>query len=105
MRTLRAIALSLVAASAVTAVGGCKRQSDETQRRLDQLSANIDSIERRVDAVARMAGAAPRPTAPPPGPRPGEPDPAATYAVDVTGDPFEGPADALITIIEAFEFA
>src|SRR3954471_20979224 len=36
---------------------------------------------------------------------PAEPDPAATYAVPINEqDPIEGPADAKVTIVEAYEF-
>lgn len=34
-----------------------------------------------------------------------EPDPNVRFAVDVTGDAFNGPAGAPVTIVEAFDFA
>jgi len=34
-----------------------------------------------------------------------EADPAATYALDVSHDPFVGPADALVTIVKAQDYA
>lgn len=34
-----------------------------------------------------------------------EPDPAARFAVDVTGSAYDGPASAAVTIVEAFDFA
>src|SRR4029079_16856395 len=42
--------------------------------------------------------AAPRPQRP-------EPDRAKTYAVSIDGDPAEGPADAKITLIKAYDHA
>jgi protein-disulfide isomerase len=37
-------------------------------------------------------------------PRP-EPDRAKTYAVPIEGDPFDGPADAKVTIVKAYDYA
>ena len=37
-------------------------------------------------------------------PRPGA-DPAKTYAVPIDGDPFDGPADAKITVVKAYDYA
>jgi protein-disulfide isomerase len=34
-----------------------------------------------------------------------EADPAATYALDVSRDPFVGPADALVTVVKAHDYA
>jgi hypothetical protein len=34
-----------------------------------------------------------------------EPDPDAVFAVSVEGNQYDGPADASVTIIEAFDFA
>ena len=34
-----------------------------------------------------------------------EPDPEARFAVDITGDSYDGPEGALVTIVEAFDFA
>jgi hypothetical protein len=34
-----------------------------------------------------------------------EPDPNARFAVNIEGDQFDGPADAAVTIVEAFDFA
>ena len=34
-----------------------------------------------------------------------EPDPNAMFAVDISGNAFDGPAGAAVTIIEAFDFA
>ncbi|HUH03411.1 MAG TPA: hypothetical protein VML75_15545 [Kofleriaceae bacterium] len=34
-----------------------------------------------------------------------EPDPEARFAVDVSGNAYEGPAGAAVTIVEAFDFA
>lgn len=34
-----------------------------------------------------------------------EPDPNARFAVDISGNDYEGPAGAAVTIVEAFDFA
>ena len=61
--------------------------------------------EKKLDALiasgGARGGAAQQPGAQR-APRP-EPDRSKTYAVSVENDPFEGPADAKITLIEAFD--
>ena len=34
-----------------------------------------------------------------------EPDPAARFAVDIAGNQYDGPANAAVTIVEAWDFA
>lgn len=71
------------------------------------LNDRMERIEKKLDAVIAQGGRggggaagaqAPRPSRP-------EPDKAKTYAVSVDGDAFEGPADAKVTLIEAFDYA
>jgi hypothetical protein len=67
------------------------------------LNDKIDKMDKKLDAILAQRGggggaAAPRPSRP-------EPDRSKTYAVSIEGDPFIGPADAKITIIEAFDYA
>ena len=75
----------------------------------DQKNQNdrMERIEKKLDALIASGGAgrggaagaaAPRPSRP-------EPDRAKTYAVSIDGDAFEGPADAKVTVIEAFDYA
>jgi protein-disulfide isomerase len=92
---------SLVAVSALA----CQRQDEQTQRKLDYLIGKVESLEKKVAAggpVGRQAGAPGQQQQPQ---RPRGPDPAAVYAVDITGAAFEGPANAKVTIVEAFDFA
>jgi hypothetical protein len=69
------------------------------------LNDKIDKLDKKLDALiaqgGRGGGAQPgaqRPSRP-------EPDRAKTYAVSVENDPYIGPADAKVTLIEAFDYA
>lgn len=68
------------------------------------LNDRMERIEKKLDALIAQGprgGAAPgaqRPSRP-------EPDRSKTYAVPIAGNWFEGPADAKITVVEAFDFA
>jgi hypothetical protein len=69
------------------------------------LNDRMERIEKKLDALIAQgprgggAGAAPQ------RPQRQEPDRSKTYAVPIDGDWFEGPADAKITLVEAFDFA
>jgi protein-disulfide isomerase len=73
---------------------------EETNQRLTQLvemmASQFESVKTVADALAAMQ-------------QPSEPEPEAdaneVYAVPVDGSPVEGPADAKVTIVKAFEFA
>jgi protein-disulfide isomerase len=73
---------------------------EETNTRLTQLvemmAGQFESVKQVADALAAMQE---QEQAPP------EPDPSTVYAVPVDGSPVEGPADAKVTIVKAFEFA
>ena len=61
----------------------------------ERLAATEDKLDKLISILEQNQAL------PPP-----EPDPALTYSVPVNAnDPVEGPADAKITIVEAFEFA
>jgi protein-disulfide isomerase len=68
------------------------------------LDAKIDKLDKKLDALMAQGGrggnnaGAQRPTR-------AEPDRAKTYAVSVEGDSFDGPADAKITVIKAYDYA
>jgi hypothetical protein len=87
---------SLVAVSAFS----CTKKDDETQRKLDYLISKVDGLEKKVaSGGGGMQPAMQQPQ------RPRGPDPAAVYAIDVSGAAVEGPAQAKVTIVEAFDFA
>jgi protein-disulfide isomerase len=70
---------------------------EEANQRLTQLvemmASQFESVKVVADALAGMQQPAP------------EPDAGEVYAVPVDGSPVEGPADARVTIVKAFEFA
>jgi protein-disulfide isomerase len=68
---------------------------------IEQIIDRISSIEERLGDVTSRVDARPAPRRP----SRARPDPALSYSVPVDGNPFEGPANAKVTIIKGFEFA
>ncbi len=69
----------------------------------DKLHEALDRITAGLEEVATKAGQGqPKPYRPTPRRRP---DPNEVYSVPVAGSPFEGPRDAVVTIVRGFEFA
>jgi len=67
------------------------------------LDAKIEKLENLIIAKCGQGG---RPGAGAAGPRrTGEPDRSKAYAVPIEGDPFDGPADAKVTIVKAYDYA
>ena len=87
----------LLALIAVISIG-CTSKDPALDRRLDDLSKKLDNLDQKVSTLAAPAARA-RP------PRRPEPDPRDVYAVPVDGDPSVGPADALVTIVDGYEYA
>jgi len=81
------VLLSLVLAA-------CQSDTKNIEKKIDDLNKKIDNL------VARggIGGAAPRPQRP-------EPDRSKTYAVPIDNDPFDGPADAKVTLVKAYDYA
>jgi protein-disulfide isomerase len=69
------------------------------------LNDRMERIEKKLDALIASGGARGAAGAGQQRPARAEPDRAKTYAVPVENDPFEGPANAKITLIEAFDYA
>lgn len=95
---MKKIALASTFALALAGLAGCQQDNRNLEKKIDDLSAKVDKI---TDAV-KSAGAG-RPAQPQRPQRP-QPDPSKAYAVPVDGDPFEGPADAKITVIKAYDY-
>ena len=79
---------------AVVVVAACQPDTRNLERKIDDLSKKLDQVVARGGAGA----AAPRPSR-------AEPDRAKTYAVPVDGDPADGPADAKVTLVKAYDYA
>src|SRR5207244_4102408 len=90
--------LASTLALALVSAAGCQQDQSRLEKKLDDLNAKVDKLQQGMAQVA--AG---RPMAPQRPSRP-QPDPAKAYAVPVDGDPFEGPADAKVTIIKAYDY-
>ena len=72
---------------------------DVLERKIDDLAKELAAIKSLISQGGGHVGGVPsampkRPTA----------DPAKTYAIAVAGLPFEGPADAKVTIVKAYEY-
>ena len=84
----------LLAALTVTA---CQSDTKNLEHKVDELTKKVDQL---------LAGGGGRPgAAGQQRPQRPEPDRAKTYAVPVDGDPFDGPADAKITVVKAYDYA
>lgn len=77
-------------------VAACQSDTRNIERKLDELSKKIDGISAGRPGAA--AAAQPRAQRP-------EPDRAKTYAVPIDNDPFDGPADAKVTLVKALDYA
>ena len=70
------------------------------------INDRMERIEKKLDALiaqgprggAGQAAGAARPQRP-------QPDSSKTYSVPIVNDPIEGPADAKVTVVEAFDYA
>lgn len=85
------VVTSLVATLAALTSAGCQQDNRSIERKLDQI---IDKLNK----MPAGGAAAQRPSRP-------EHDRGKTYSVPVDGDAFDGPADALVTIVKAYDYA
>ncbi|MBA3820507.1 MAG: DsbA family protein [Deltaproteobacteria bacterium] len=91
----------LVLASLLAAVAACQPDTKNLERKVDQIQQDQRKI---MDMLAKGGGAGGAGAAQPRAPRP-EPDRSKTYSVPVDNDFFEGPADAKITVVKAYDYA
>jgi len=78
-------------------VAACQPDTKNLERKVDQIAQD----QRKILEMLQKGGAgggAPRPARP-------EPDRSKTYAVDITNDVVDGPADAKVTIVKAIDYA
>jgi protein-disulfide isomerase len=78
----------------VVMMAACSADNRDVNKKLDELSKKVDQLLQQ----PRAGAAAQRPQR-------AEPDRAKVYAVPVEGDPFDGPADAKITLVKAYDYA
>ncbi len=72
----------------------CSPDNRNVERKLDELTKKVDALL----SQPRAGAAAQRPAR-------NEPDRAKVYAVPIEGDPFDGPADAKVTLVKAYDYA
>ncbi|HEU4731810.1 MAG TPA: thioredoxin domain-containing protein [Kofleriaceae bacterium] len=83
---------------AVVVAAAC---APDTRNDTKVLERKIDDLSKKIDQMIARGGpgaAAPRPAR-------AEPDRAKTYAVPIDGDPVDGPADAKVTLVKAYDYA
>jgi protein-disulfide isomerase len=104
----------LALVSLLAFVAACDQGNSNLEKKVDKLSDDIKALKASIDSMPKggaNVGAATGGRGAQPGqqpqPRPPRPtaDPAKTYSVPVEGAPFEGSADAAVTIVKAYEYA
>jgi protein-disulfide isomerase len=85
--------------AAVLPLAACQADQKNMNDRMERIEKKLDAL------IASGGGRGAAPGAQAPRPQRPEPDRAKTYAVSIDNDPFEGPADAKVTLIEAFDYA
>ncbi|MEO8698511.1 MAG: DsbA family protein [Kofleriaceae bacterium] len=75
----------------------CTTDTGPIDRKLDKLQAQIAALDQKVGGGGRPVPPAPRKRI--------EPDAKTVFAVPIAGNAFDGPADAPVTIVEAYEYA
>jgi protein-disulfide isomerase len=84
---------------AVVVVAACQADNKNLERKIEDLNKKLDTLSAQ---LARGGGAG---AAQPQRQARAEPDRSKTYAVPIDGDPVEGPADAKITVVKAYDYA
>jgi hypothetical protein len=82
----------------VLALAACQSDTKNLNDKIDKLDKKLDVLIAQGGRGGGNNAGAQRPSRP-------EPDRTKTYAVSIEGDPFVGPADAKVTLIEAFDYA
>ena len=86
--------------AAVLPLAACQADQKNLNDRMERIEKKLDALIASGGARGGAPGAAgaQRPQRP-------EPDRAKTYAVSIENDPIEGPIDAKVTLVEAFDYA
>lgn len=88
----------LVFVALTLAVAACQPDTKNLERKIDDLTKNQQKM---MDMLAKGGGAG----AAQQRPQRQEPDRAKTYAVPVDNDYFDGPKDAKVTLVKAYDYA
>ena len=89
----------LVLFAAIAGLAACQPDTKSLEKKVDDLAKNQQKM---MDMLASGKGAG---VAQPQRPARPEPDRAKTYSVSVEGDPVDGPADAKVTLVKAYDYA
>ena len=81
----------------IVIMAACQADSRNLERKVDDMSKKLDDLAKQI-ARGGAGAQAPRPAR-------AEPDRAKTYAVAIDGDPVDGPADAKVTVVKAYDYA
>jgi protein-disulfide isomerase len=81
----------------VVVAAACQADNRNIERKLDEMSKDIKDLKQQV-ARGGAGAAAPRPQR-------AEPDRAKTYSMPIDNDPVDGPADAKVTLVKAYDYA
>ena len=82
----------------VVVVAACQADNRNLERKVDDMSKKLDDLKQQIGRGG-AGGQAPRQ------PARAEPDRAKTYAMPVEGDAVDGPADAKVTLVKAYDYA
>lgn len=105
-----AYVLIIAATAAAFGLAACSREADENKKdqqddsvlsagakEVAELNLKVADIDKRLkkieDLLSEVLNAPP------------EPDPSAVYAVPIDGDPFVGPQNAKVTVVEAWDYS
>jgi len=89
--------LALLAVVSLTAsLAACAPDNRNVERKVDELTKKVDQLIARGGA----GGAMPQQRQARP-----EPDVSKVYAMSIEGDPVDGPADAKVTVVKAYDYA
>jgi protein-disulfide isomerase len=84
------------------AMAACQPDTKNLEKKVDELAKNQQKI---MDMLAKGAANNAAAAAQQQRPQRREPDRSKVYAVDITGDGFDGPADAKVTLVKAYDYA
>src|SRR5262249_45677171 len=81
---------------AMLAATACQQDDKNLEMKINEMNKKLDTL---IAQGGRPGAMQPQRPARP------EPDRAKTYALAIDGDPFDGPADAKVTLVKAYDYA